>query len=518
MSATKGKTEPNLLLMTLKEYRKKRKFSSSPEPIGESSKKKDLILNFVIQKHQASHLHYDLRLESDNVLKSWAIPKGPSLKPNEKRLAMMVEDHPLEYQDFEGVIPKGNYGAGNVIIWDKGNYILRDSRKNFADSLKEGKITFVLNGEKLKGEFALVRIKNNEKAWLLIKKRDGFASAKDITKRNRSVISGLNIEEIGNNSDPKHGKRSVMPRNLKPMLTKLTDKPFRKEGWFFEIKWDGFRALAEIRTSKIKLYSRNNIIFNEKFPAITRQLRSLGIRAILDGEIAVLDKKGRTSFQLMQNYLNGNEGTLIYYIFDILYLSGYDLRNLPLKTRKTILQTVIPGNNNLRISQHIEKEGIAFFKKAKKEGLEGIIAKNSESVYRDGVRSGDWLKIKTSKQQEAVIGGFTKPRGSRKYLGSLILGVYEGKDLVYIGNSGGGFDYKSHKELYNNLKDLVTEKSPFKETPKRDMPAIWVKPKLVCEVKFSEWTEDGRMRHPIYLGIRPDKKPKDVVREKQIKI
>jgi bifunctional non-homologous end joining protein LigD len=502
-----------LIKTKLTEYKRKRKFNSTPEPSGITSGRKNNIKRFVIHKHSASRLHYDLRLEAEGVLKSWAVPKGPSLNPEDKRLAMMVEDHPFDYRNFEGIIPKGNYGAGQVIIWDEGNYILRNPDKKFNTSLKEGRITFVLNGHKLKGEFALIKTKKEDSSWLLIKKRDEFSKEKDITKENKSVRSGLSIEQVENNKERKKGQKTKMPENLKPMLATLTDAPFDRNGWFFEIKWDGFRAIAEIKNKKVRLYSRNNLDFNERFPQIAEELKKIDENVILDGEIVALDKDGRARFQLMQNYLNNNGGVIAYYVFDIIYLDGYDLKNLPLRERRSILQKTIPKLQKISLSDYIENSGKTFYKAAEERDVEGIIAKNSESFYTEGRRSTEWLKIKTSKRQEAVIGGFTKPRGSRKFFGSLILGVFENNKLIYIGHSGGGFDYETQKKLYEKFKKLITDSSPFNVIPKTNMPATWLKPELVCEIKFTEWTDDGRMRQPIFLGLRYDKNPKKIIKE-----
>jgi bifunctional non-homologous end joining protein LigD len=307
--------------------------------------------------------------------------------------------------------------------------------------------------------------------------------------------------------------KAAMPRNIKPMLATLTDKPFDKEGWSFEVKWDGYRTIAEIEKGKVALFSRNRNSFNELFAPIAEALRNLKYKAILDGEVVVLDKKGRSSFQLLQNYSKTGEGNLVYYIFDILYFDGYDLVRLPLKERRRILKSTIRENQKIRISYSIEKSGKKFFKVAKQQGLEGIIAKDSQSDYKPGKRSSSWLKIKSHMRQEAVIAGFTSPRGGRKYFGALILGVYNMKKLVYIGHTGGGFDGISLRDMINKLKPLVQKNSSFDVPPRTNTPVTWVKPKLVCEVSFQEWTNDGVMRQPIFLGLRADKKPGQVKRE-----
>ena len=305
-------------------------------------------------------------------------------------------------------------------------------------------------------------------------------------------------------------------RYIKPMLATLVKEPFNREGWIFEIKWDGFRAVADINRSEVRLYSRNFLNFNEKFQPIVQALQKLKLQAIFDGEVVVLDKRGKSHFQLLQNFQETGEGQLTYYVFDILSLNGKNLMTTPLLERKKILKKIFPKNNLIKYSDHIEKNGINFFKIAKKSGLEGIIAKEASSPYRPGKRTLEWQKIKVHMQQEAVIAGFTEPRGGRKKFGALVLGVYNRDKLVYIGHTGGGFNEESLNLIYNKLKPIVQKRSPFAVAPKTNTPVTWVKPKLVCEITFSEWTSDGHMRQPIFLGIRPDKSPKEVKRERPI--
>ncbi|MFL5730890.1 MAG: DNA ligase D [Cytophagaceae bacterium] len=520
--------------MGLKEYKAKRNFKKTPEPAGKRDDRKGEH-RFVIQKHDASHLHYDFRLEMEGVLKSWAVPKGPSLDPSIKRLAMMVEDHPIEYGKFEGIIPEGNYGAGTVMLWDEGTYHAIDTEgraaneKVLLEMLHKGSIKIVMEGKKLKGEFALVRThggKGNQ--WLLIKHRDKFASEEDITKKDKSVVTQRSLEQIEKESgkgntvwgsqandaqielNPKDKAR--MPHDLKPMLATLVDEPFDSKEWIYEIKWDGYRAIAECNYNKVLLYSRNNLSFNRNFPEVTETLRSLGIQAVLDGEVVAVDEKGLARFELIQNHQN-KKGTIVYYVFDLLYYNGYDLRGLPLIERKEILKKILPDLPNVRYNDHLGEKGTAFYRQAEKQGLEGIIAKKANSLYYAGSRSKDWLKIKTEQRQEAVICGYTEPRGGRKHMGALVLGVYEGDELIYIGHSGGGFNEKNLQNIYKKLKQLVTEKCPFNKKPKTNTPVTWVKPELVCEVKFQEWTSDGKMRIPIFIDLRIDKNPKEVKRE-----
>ena len=302
-------------------------------------------------------------------------------------------------------------------------------------------------------------------------------------------------------------------RHIKPMLATLVGKPFDDPNWIFEIKWDGFRAIAEVSKSRVELYSRNLLSFNERFAPIVKALQKLKLSAVLDGEVVVLDNKGKSHFQLLQNYLQNKEGNLIYYVFDILFLDGKDLRKLPLLERKKILKKILRKNSMIKYSDHVVTYGKKFFEIAKKQDLEGILAKDSQSPYRSAQRSMEWQKIKLHKQQEAVIGGFTEPRGSRKKLGALVLGVFEKGRFVYIGHTGGGFNEQTLNLVYNKLKSLAQKNSPFQSVPKTNAPVTWVKPKLVCEVKFEEWTTDGHMRQPIFLGLRIDKKATDVKRE-----
>lgn len=512
--------------MNLIEYHRKRNFNSTPEPAGEETESSPG-LRFVVQKHHASRLHYDFRLEMGGALKSWAVPKGPSLNPSDKRLAMMVEDHPLEYADFEGVIPAGNYGAGTVMVWDRGTYEppadkgIEDSESFFRQEVHKGHLSFVLHGQKLKGEFSLVKMADRgENAWLLIKKSDEHATGEDVLFRDRSVLSGRSMEEIAASKKRWHGKdspfdftgavRAEMPHGVSPMLATEADAPFDREGWLFEIKWDGYRAIAEVSDQGIEIYSRRQQSFNKDFPAVISALEQLEHEAVLDGEVVVLDEAGRSHFQLLQNYKRTRvaEGRLVYYVFDLLWLDGYDLRSLPLRQRKQMLKEMLQGQADVRYSDHIEGAGVKFYEMVREQGLEGVLAKNAESPYREAKRTRDWLKVKTCLRQEAVIAGYTEPKGGRKYFGAVILGVYD-KDgeLVYVGHTGGGFSDRSLKEVHEKLQPLIQEKPPFTIPPKTNAPATWVKPQLVCEVKFQEWTDGGHMRKPIFLGMREDKDP-----------
>lgn len=498
--------------MTLDAYNKKRNFTQTPEPKGKKSKSK--ALHFVVQKHDASHLHYDFRLEFGGVLHSWAVPKGPSLNPKDKRLAMEVEDHPVSYMQFEGTIPKGNYGAGDVIVWDFGLYTALDTahtEKEIQRAFQEGKIKIVLYGEKLKGGFTLVKMKDKDKnTWLLMKEKDEYASTEDVTQKTFSVLSHANLPR----DQGRVVKKSPMPHSIKPMLAKLISEPFDRDDWIFEMKWDGYRAIAEIENGKIKLYSRNGLDFKRQYPIIVEKLHVLLAHdCILDGEIIAL-KNGKPDFHALQQYKE-NPLSLQYMIFDLLYLDGEDLRKLPLIERKSKLRRLLNEckDNDIVFSDHVEKDGVAFFEKIKESHLEGMVAKEAQSSYLVGVRSPSWLKIKTVLAQEAIIVGFTEPRKGRKYMGSLVLGAYIGGELRYIGHSGGGFTDTELADISKKLKQIISDTPNIKEKIKINSPITWVKPQYVCQIKFTEWTADGRMRHPIFMGLRTDKKAEEVTRE-----
>jgi bifunctional non-homologous end joining protein LigD len=563
--------------MGLKEYASKRVFEKTPEPKPGVRHEGDR-LTFVVHKHAARALHYDLRLELEGVLKSWAVPRGPSLDPSLKRLAVLVEDHPLDYKDFEGVIPEGSYGAGSVIIWDRGFYHHPSARnqdegeKLLLDGLRKGDLKFVLEGEKLHGEFALVRMRKDAKSWLLLKKKDRNATKGDILKENRSVVSRKTLEEMleAGRWSPTGRAREISPSRqwdgilskgpglkavarvegsksfrqkklnqirlhetmesvdlqdapvkpmaqaVQPMLATPVKEPFDHPDWIFEVKWDGYRAVAEIRDGSVSLYSRNGISFNKKFFPITEALRKFGFDAVLDGEIVVVDDQGRPDFQMLQHYQDSGRGHLLYTVFDLLYFRGHDLTALPLLRRKEFLKKILPSTPRIRFSDHVWKEGVLFYNVAKEKGLEGIIAKHSQSVYEVGRRSREWLKVKTQLTQETVVAGFTEPGGGRKYFGALVLGVYEGEELMYIGHVGGGFTANDLKDIREKLEPLIQKECPFTSEPQTNAPVTWVKPELVCEVALSGWTEDGVMRHPIFLRLREDKAAREVVREEPL--
>lgn len=486
-------------------YKKKRSFKKTPEPkphIAEAGQS----LIFVVQKHKARHLHYDLRLELDGVLKSWAVPKGPPKSTQEKRLAIMVEDHPYDYKDFAGVIPAGNYGAGVVEIWDHGTYTVAGAtsvdeiQAYMRAGLKKGHVRISLSGTRLKGEYTLVHTSSPKtpNAWLFIKVgKAGEKSSQATTKQSKKI------------------KKDPMPATVKPMLAQLVDKAFNKKDWLFEIKWDGYRAIAMIRNGKVQLLSRNQELFNRQFPQIVDALKEhIKCNAIFDGEIVILDDRGRSQFQLMQGYTKAKKGQLAYYIFDVLYYDGEDLRERPLIERKEKLELLLAPLKKtvIRYSDHIEEQGIKFFKQAVKLELEGIMAKNASSTYQMR-RSSDWQKIKTHKRQEVVIGGYTAPKGSRAHFGSLLLGVYEGSALKYIGRVGTGFSDALLKDLFITFKKIKRSTSPFEHVPTIPGTITFLKPILVCEVSFTEWTRDGLLRHPVFLGLRTDKDAREVCKE-----
>jgi bifunctional non-homologous end joining protein LigD len=529
--------------MALTKYKEKRNFKESPEPTGG---KADIEKSrFVIQKHDASHLHYDFRLEMDGVLKSWAVPKGPSTDPDVKRLAMMVEDHPYDYRNFEGIIPSG-YGAGTVIVWDEGFYELADANgqgkktqdKNSLNGINSGKLHFVLHGKKLKGEYALVKTHGRgENGWLIFKVKDKYVSKADITLKDKSVISKKSLAQIEKTTTNFYGekrvkesivtsgKRTGFPSKLSPMLATMVDKPFDKEGWQYEIKWDGYRTIAFCNKTKVELKSRNDKSFNEKFYPVHKAVQDWNINAVVDGEVVVLDENGKSNFGALQNWRSEADGEIYFYVFDVLWLNGKDLMQIPLTERRNILKQMIPEVNIIRLSENFEVNGIAFFEAAKKMGLEGIMAKKSDSTYSPGSRSKEWLKVKANKRQEMVIGGYTINEDSSKSFSSLLLGVYEKGKLIYTGKVGTGFSDKQQKEMLKQFKPYIIKTPSFSKLPDINKPsrfqhnpphatAVWMKPELVCEVSFTEMTTDGIMRHPSFEAIRTDKNAEDVIREK----
>lgn len=508
--------------MGLGEYKRKRTFAKTPEP-NAAAVKSHQKLRFVVQEHKARALHYDFRLEIDGVLKSWAVPKGPSLDPHVQHLAVRTEDHPYAYRKFEGVIPEGNYGAGEVIIWDEGWYEPREASANkdqqalLRAELDKGHLTFILHGKKLKGEFALIKMHDtkDEDAWLLVKKADHFASSSDVTDQDTSIKSQRRVTELpGAAPDFTAFPKKANPWIVHPMLCTLVDEPFDGPEWFFEIKWDGYRAVGNKHKGIVGLYSRNHQDFTGKFAPVAEALHDLKHDIIVDGEIVVVDQDGVAHFEWLQNWHRDPRGTLQYCLFDILWCDGHDVRTMPLKERKALLKHILPtGHAVLKYSDDVTSEGLKLFKEMQRRGLEGVVAKRMDSPYREQDRGADWLKIKTHLRQEVVIGGYTEPRGSRKYLGSLLVGVFKDGVFTYVGHSGGGIPDDERKRLQEMLARHGRSSSPFHEEPKPNAPVHWVDPEMVCEMEFSEWTEEGLMRHPEFKGLRSDKKAHEVHRE-----
>ncbi len=535
---------------SLQRYHKKRDFKETPEPRGARTKGSSKRLRFVIQKHHATRLHYDFRLEADGVLASWAIPKGPALDPKERRLAMHVEDHPMDYRTFEGIIPKGNYGAGEVIVWDEGTYELAEGNDP-AEEIAKGKIKFILHGKKMRGEFTLVRIKGRTSEsgdpWLLIKDKDEYVDPKyDIEKDDKSVKTGRTLKSYEEDPNAPHwisskksasgqkaaekkaatrAKRDPVPHIKTPMLATLVDEPFDGDDWLFEIKWDGYRAICTVyEDGRMELVSRNGLDFLTKFPDLDA-LRSAWttLPIVVDGEIVSLDAQGRSSFQRLQESLTSRRdgarakkrAALTFAAFDVLYADGRDLRKTPLEERKAILQHVIADPDIVLYSKHVLGKGRALFEQAKRNHLEGIIGKLRDSVYQER-RSRDWVKIKAQLEQECVIGGYTEPRGSRTGFGSLLLGLYDKGKLYYVGHAGTGFNTKMLTELTRELKKLERKTSPFANPVEANTKPHFVEPKLVAQIRFTEWTRDGYMRQPAFLGLRLDKDPKSCVRERPV--
>lgn len=507
--------------MALDRYRQKRKFDRTPEPPGKEIAEAGRV--FCVQRHDASRLHYDLRLEVGGTLKSWAVPKGPTLDPAVKQLAVLVEDHPIEYASWEGNIPKGNYGAGSMMLWDAGHFDpLGDDPPE--RQLERGDFKFRLHGEKLRGEFALVRMKDRKtggesKDWLLLKKKDAFARpGYDIEQHAWSVKTGRTQHEIEQELPPL--PEAPMPSKIEPMLAQLSSGVPRGDGWLYEIKWDGVRAMAFLNGG-VRLAGRKGNDISAQYPELQAIRAQIGARsAVLDGEIVVLDEKGRPSFERIQPRIMASSASAIatlarsrpavYVAFDLLYLDGRDLRGLALEERKRRLRSVATESAVLRISESFD-DGAALLEAAKRQGLEGIVAKRANSVY-ESRRSPDWVKVKAVTEQEFVICGFTK--GERDYFGALLLGVSENGRLRFAGNVGTGFDQALRQKIHQLLRPLVAAKSPFAEVVKLPQPVTWVRPKLVATVRFLEWTEDGRLRAPVFVGLRPDIDPSECVRER----
>ena len=546
--------------MALDVYRRKRDFSITPEPSGRAARRSGRTLAFVVQKHAASHLHYDFRLELDGVLVSWAVPKGPSLDPRTRRLAMQTEDHPIEYGGFEGIIPPKQYGAGTVIVWDRGTWTpIEDPR----EGLRKGRLKFTLDGEKLRGTWLLVKSRggkyNADNAWLLIKDDDEEArdgkDAEIVDQRPQSVLTDRTLEDVAREKSrvwhstksvaenvrggataplrktvdkstkkragkspamPAGARKAALPDLVQAQLATLVDEAPGGEGWLHEIKYDGYRMLCRVERGRCEIWSRNGKDWTASFRAIAQEVAGLPVKsAWIDGEIVMLGENGSTSFQALQNAMSANQAhALVYFAFDLLFLDGHDLRDVPLVERKRVLQSIVGDEGTVRFSHHFATDGPTMLREACRLGLEGIISKRANAPYQ-ATRAKTWLKVKCSKRQEFVIGGFTKGQGSRSGFGALHLGVYEDGRLRYVGKVGTGFNEVALADIRKRLDGLRTDDPPFSNPPKgaEARRATWVKPVLVGEVEFTEWTRDGTLRHPSFQGLREDKPAKDVVRE-----
>jgi bifunctional non-homologous end joining protein LigD len=530
--------------MSLKEYSRKRSFKKTPEPEPRVQSTPGGNY-FCVQRHDATRLHYDFRLEVDGTLKSWAVPKGPSLEPLAKHLAMHVEDHPLDYGSFEGNIPKGEYGGGSVMLWDRGSYDLLGDAPALAQ-IEHGDFKFRLHGEKLRGEFALVLMRGRGKGneWLLIKKKDAEAKPGwNIEDYARSVLTGRTQQEIAEGLPPatshqppatnlgaiEGAVQSPMPRTVSPMLATIATRPPSGDVWLYEVKWDGVRALCFIdldqADSQLRIFSRTQKRCEQQYPELSvlpRQVKAS--QAILDGEIAVLDDQGRSSFSLIQPRISVADANAIahlsrstpvhLFLFDLLYLDGYDLRGATLDERKRLLAEIVTPSERIHVSDYFTVDGSAMLEAARGHGLEGIVAKARSSKY-EGRRSRDWLKIKINTTDDFVIGGFT--HGERDYFSSLVLGRYDGEKLVHAGQVGTGFNEKSLKEIFSKLEPLITKKSPFAGKVKALRDVTWVKPELVAEIKYLEITPDGLLRAPVFIALRTDKHPKEYQGDEEYK-
>jgi bifunctional non-homologous end joining protein LigD len=537
--------------LALEKYREKRSPDRTPEPFGNGANGRGERGNgmFVVQKHAARSLHYDFRLEMEGVLRSWAVPKGPSLNPADKRLAVMVEDHPVEYGNFEGRIPEGNYGAGAVIVWDRGTYRVIDPHEgDAADAVRAGKLDLEMHGFKLRGAYALVRTRgqpqrrssDSKEQWLLIKKRDEYASSDDVAEKHpRSVLSGLTLEEMRAGGGLGEAAARELTRIDAPALqaeyvassfpltlAKTADDPFDSKDWIFELKYDGVRALAIRDGENVRLFGRNQRDITRRYPEVTLALAALPFeRFVIDGELVALDDDGRPSFQLLQRRMHQDDPReaarlslaipVTLFTFDLLAFENFDLRTLPLEQRKELLAKLIRGEGPVRYCDHVLSRGAEFFAAASAAGLEGIVAKRRDAPYR-GTRTGDWLKIKCPVTSRFVIGGWTDPAGARAHFGALLIGQYEPSgELRFVSRVGTGFDEAALREIHGLLKAREIDHSPFRKarsgeaTPPRT--AHFCAPELVCEVRFGEWTEEGGIRHPSFLGLVKDADPRTCV-------
>ncbi|WDZ98294.1 DNA ligase D [Herbaspirillum sp. WKF16] len=528
----------------LERYRAKRNFSITPEPSGETTRRKTgkraapQALQFFIQRHHARRLHYDFRLELDGVLKSWAVPKGPSLDPHDKRLAVRVEDHPLDYGSFEGDIPEHQYGAGHVVLWDRGQW---QPEGDPAAGLEKGHLAFALRGEKLAGRWALVRMGHadarGKENWLLIKEADEAAA-----RGKEAAVTELRPESVAGQGDPAPRKvrkaagakdapvqvaglkPSRMPARIAAQLATLVAQAPQGEEWLSEMKFDGYRGLCRIAKGRAAIHTREGLDWNARWPVLVQALQKLPVDdAWIDGEVVALDAEGGISFEALQHYTHGEQQQadgvrLALYAFDLPYLNGHDLRGLPLIQRKQLLRELIPGADEeglLLYSEHIVGQADEVFKHACRHGMEGIVAKRADAPYT-GRRDRNWLKIKCERRQEFVIGGYTDPAGQRSGFGAILVGVYgDNGDLHYAGRVGTGFDERLLGSLLKKFKALEQGKPAFARPPTgQQLRGVhWIAPELVAEVKFAQWTRAGILRHGAFVALREDKKPRHIVRE-----
>ena len=522
----------------LSEYSEKRSFDVTPEPAAAVPAGRSGPLLFVIQQHSATRMHYDLRLECDGVLKSWAVPKGPSLDPAEKRLAVQTEDHPFDYASFEGIIPPKQYGAGEVIVWDCGVYSPDEeadwvasreaAERQVREGLEKGKLGVFLRGEKVKGSFALVRTKD-QKTWLLIKHKDRFTAKTDITAQERSVLSAITVEEMtampvqrmpAENLVPA-GRPEAMPAKLEPMHAELAPAPFNKPDWIWEPKLDGYRILAFLHNGKVALRSRRGLELAATFPAVAAAIAEQGVDMILDGELVAFDTGGKPSFNALQNRFQLKTGReiaaaekstpVVFYAFDLLHFAGLDLRKAPYADRRRYLSQCLLPSPLVQLV-HAADDGVELYSAAVASGFEGVIGKRKQSKYEAGKRSASWLKVKSTSSEEFIVGGYTKGKGARESLGAILVGYWEGKDLRYASHVGSGFDGDSLAQVQARLAPLKRKTCPFVEQPELNGPTTWVEPQVAVEVKFQGWTEDRSLRAPVFLRLRDDVDPKAVTR------
>ena len=509
----------------LEEYNRKRKFPVTPEPRGGLGKRNDPI--FVVQRHAARRLHFDFRLQVNGALASWAVPKGPPQERGEKRLAIHVEDHPIEYATFEGDIPKGNYGAGHVDIWDAGTFEV-EGPESAAAQIERGDLKFTLTGNRLNGRFALVRMKNSSKGneWLFIRKSDPSIVPAEAQAATHSAASTRTEDhnKILSPDQLEGSRKAPLPEQVSVMRAQQSEKPFSDPGWLFEIKWDGERALAFLQDGHVELRARSGRNITSEYPELKTVIKQFNAReAILDGEIVVLDDDGRSDFMRIQSRFGVSNPPIAlqqknpatYYLYDLLYCDGYDIRGVALEKRKDLLRELLRTSDGIRYSDHAIEKGSELFEVAKEKRLEGIIGKRRDSPYV-GKRSPLWLKIKIIHDLDVVIGGWTEPRRARSHFGALLMGLYEGDRLKYVGSVGTGFDTEMLQRTKKTLLSMETPDNPFDTTTDVKEAVHWVRPELVARVTYAEWTKDGKLRRPVFLGFQEDREARDCVMEEQI--